>query len=100
MDESLKRWRCGDGHTLGFVRRNGSGVRQLMLLREAIGEEPAKAASPEGGTEVDVMAVVEGYVADVRCSICGAVRTWVPGEEALRKMMESAARRGDVEARR
>jgi hypothetical protein len=30
--------------------------------------------------EVDVVAVVEGKV-DVRCSICGRVRTWFPGIE-------------------
>ena len=98
MDE-LRRWRCKEGHTLGFVRRNGSGVRQLLLLREAMEEggegghvgPPVQEAVEED--EVDVMAVVEGYVADVRCSICGRVRTWVPGEEALRRML----RQGSVE---
>ena len=28
--------------------------------------------------QVDVVAVVDGWVVDVRCSICGRVRTWVP----------------------
>lgn len=78
-DDELKPWKCKGGHTLGLVRRNGSGVRQLLLYREAVGDEMA---------EVDVMAVVEGYVADVRCSVCGRVRTWVPGEEALARLLE------------
>jgi len=84
----MKPWKCPGGeHVLGMVVRNGSGVRQLVLYREAIW---ADAVRPDEAEEVDVMAVVEGYVADVRCSICGSVRTWVPGEEAMRKLLEGA----------
>lgn len=72
MKEAVKPWMCRGGHVLGQVRRNGSGVRQLLLYREAI--EP-------GEGEVEVMAVVDGLVMDVRCSVCGRVRTWVPGRE-------------------
>lgn len=77
-------WRCENGHVMGSVRRNGSKVAQLLLFREAL-------ADVERPAEVDVIAVVEGYVADVRCSVpgCGAVRTWVPGEAALRRLMAS-----------
>jgi hypothetical protein len=120
-DESeVKAWRCGGGHVLGWVVRRNR-VRVLLLLREALegrpqgratrcgesgqqggevleGERGARelGGSPlrsdgEGG-EVDVMAVVEGYVADVRCSVCGRVRTWVPGQEAVRKMLRQAER--------
>ncbi len=83
-----KGWMCGprDGryhHVLGQVVRNGSGIRQLLLYRQAVDPE-----ADEPG-EVDVMAVVVGQVMDVRCSICGRVRTWVPGEEALRALVES-----------
>jgi len=35
MDE-LKEWKCKQGHVMGQVRRNGSGVRQLLLYREAV----------------------------------------------------------------
>jgi len=48
--------------------------------------------------EVDVMAVVEGLVLDVRCSICGYVRTWAPGEEAIKRLVERYGRRGEVSA--
>jgi hypothetical protein len=90
--EADKPWMCcksteGSQHVLGQVVRNGSGVRQLLLYRTAVdlqAEEPG---------EVDVMAVVEGHVMDVRCSICGRVRTWVPGEEALRALIEAVKRR-------
>jgi hypothetical protein len=86
MDE-VKTWRCGNGHVLGVVSRNGSGVRRLLLYRVAVDPGPQVPPSPrpspcegEGGmAEVDVLAVVEGYVADVRCSVCGRVRSWFPG---------------------
>jgi hypothetical protein len=72
------------------VRRNGSGIRQLLLYREATPGEQARLSSPsetmERG-EIEIMAVVEGYVADVRCSQCGEVRTWVPGQEALQRLL-------------
>ena len=75
-----KPWRCKGGHALGQVMRNGSGVRRLFLFREA------QAEPGEGNTEV--MAVVEGFVADVRCSVCGEIRTWFPGEEALKELLK------------
>ena len=83
----MKAWKCPGGeHVLGMVVRNGSGVRQLVLYRIAIPSNSQESDSQI--EEVEVMAVVEGYVADVRCSICGRVRTWVPGEEAMRKLLE------------
>lgn len=77
----ITAWRCQGGHVMGQVARNGRGVRQLLLYRVAV--DPAV-----DDTAVDVIAVVEGYAADVRCSVCGRVRTWVPGEEALRQLIE------------
>lgn len=78
MDE-LKIWRCGKGHALGVVRRNGRGVEQLLLYRHAIA----------GGSseQVDVMAVVEGSVMDIRCDICGEMRTWAIGQAAMERLM-------------
>lgn len=95
MSEMRKMWKCKNGHALGSVGTNGSKVVQLYLFRQAIdmGDE-----HPE---EVDVVAVVEGYVADVRCSVpgCGAVRTWVPGEAALRRLLSAMGQgRGDGRA--
>lgn len=71
-------WKCKNGHVMGQVVRNGSNVRQLLLFREAVGPDD----------EFEVMALVEGYAADVRCSVCGAVRTWVPGQEAIDRLVE------------
>jgi len=85
MDE-LKAWRCASGHVMGMVMRDGGGVRRLLLYREALTPDPSHNSGR--GEGVEVMAVVEGYVADVKCSICGLVRTWVPGEEAIRRLLE------------
>ena len=69
MSES-KVWKCANGHTLGMVIRNSSRVQQLLLFRQAAAE----------GCEGEVIAVVEGKVLDVRCSVsgCGCARTWFP----------------------
>lgn len=69
-------WRCPEGHVLGQVRRNGSKVQRLLLYRAAVSYQQSAISSIQ---EVDVMAVVEGLVMDVRCSICGGIRTWRPG---------------------
>lgn len=86
--QSEKVWRCehDKNHILGQVRRNGKGIRQLMLYRLAV---DLGAEQPE---EVDVMAIVEGYVTDVKCSICGFTRTWMPGQEALARLLKQAER--------
>lgn len=87
--DEVKPWKCpGTGHVLGMVQRNGRGIRQLWLYRQAVDLE----AADEERAEVDVMAIVEGLALDVRCSICGQVRTWVPGEEAIRRLIESRRR--------
>lgn len=92
MDENtIVPWKCSNkackAH-LGRVVRNGSGVRQLLLYREAT-PSPSPTALPLGGEmegEFEVMGLVEGRM-EVKCSVCETVRTWVPGEEALRQLL-------------
>jgi hypothetical protein len=81
--ELVATWKCQNGHVMGQVMRNGRGIRQLLLYRQAVDLEAWK---PE---EVEVMAVIEGLVIDVECSICKTARTWAPGEEAIRRLMEA-----------
>ncbi len=64
-------WRCRGGHVLGRVFKNGSKGRRLLLYRQAVDERV------EEMVDVDVIAVVV-WAVDVRCSICGRCRTWVP----------------------
>ena len=69
---------------MGFVTRNGSKVQRLLLLRNAIEDGDVLPDLPVGVEvvqvrELEVMAVVEGYAADVRCSVCGSIRSWFPG---------------------
>lgn len=76
----MRVWRCPNGHALGVVRRSGAHLRQLLLYRHAVADTGKPA-------QVDVMAVVEGSVMDIRCEICGGVRTWNIGQESLEKLM-------------
>lgn len=93
FDGSVKAWRCRKGgvgnHVLGQVFRDGNGTRKLALYRNAVDPEAEGAEM----AEVEVMAVVDGFVADIKCSICGCVRTWVPGEESLRQLIERTGRK-------
>lgn len=80
----VKRWKCPNGHTLGVVRRSkigGAHVTRLELFRQALAD---------GEGDVDVMAVVEGTVLNVRCSVpgCGESRTWVLGDDALEGLLQ------------
>lgn len=84
----VKIWRCKHGHALGQVRKNGRGVSQLYLYRHAVESGAAPA-------EVDVMAVVQGSVVDIRCDVpgCGEMRTWVPGEAEMERLLARYANR-------
>lgn len=85
MDQ-MKPWKCKGGHVLGHVARNGRGIRQLYLYRHAVDMGADEPGEPE------VMGILQGLMMDVQCDICGAVRTWVPGEEALERLLEAARR--------
>jgi hypothetical protein len=109
MDE-IKAWKCENGHVMGQIVKNGRGVTRLLLYREAVNlvapqaissqtptpcgagaslpsPEDGRGSREEGIGDVDVMAVIEGYAVNIVCSKCGCIRSWVPGEEALRKML-------------
>lgn len=79
MPEDKRVWRCPNGHVLGVVERNGSHVRQLQLLRNAIWEYTV---FPD-----DFVATIIGSVTEVRCSLCGSTRTWVPGQEYIDELI-------------
>lgn len=65
----MKQWRCRNGHILGFIRWNGNGLAQLMVLREALDMDAEK---PD---EVDLFGPLSGSM-PVRCSICDDVQVW------------------------
>lgn len=89
------KWLCQGkaGHVLGVSVRVKVEVKirgqkriyyidRLMKLRNAIdpqAEEPA---------EVEVDCEVEGTTYDIRCTVCGARRTWWMGEAALTRFLE------------
>lgn len=76
----LKQWQCGCGVTLGYMRKNGDGLTQLMLLRQPLdmtAERPA---------EVDLLGPVTGRVA-VKCS-CGKQKLWAASVDAMLELFE------------
>ena len=80
--ESVKPWRCPKCHAaLGRVERDGDGIRRLRVYQHAV-----KDGLPAG--DGVLKATVRGGSLDVHCELCSAVRTWVPGEEGLRDLLE------------
>lgn len=69
-------WRCKGGHVLGWVARRGR-LRELLVLRNA--GQPSLAPLPE----IDVVGLMSA--GEVRCSVCGEVRTWAPDRETRRR---------------
>ncbi len=88
MDE-MRIWTCENGHVLGLVRRNGRGMTQLMVYRQAVDMAAEEPEAPE------VMSIAEGTVVDIRCSVCEAMRTWVAGEAAIERLLRHCAPRND-----
>ena len=91
--DGVKQWKCdaNSSHVLGILKRVESSVQvdgttiryhttQVMLFKETINLD---AEMPD---EIDVVGVVEGLMLTSmtwRCTCCGAVKKWHPGEEAL-----------------
>jgi hypothetical protein len=81
--DGLKPWNCKKcAATLGQVKRNGSGIRQLLLYRHAVSMDAEKPV------DVDVLGALEGTMMDIRCDICGTVRTWEIGREAAQRVVK------------
>jgi hypothetical protein len=65
----LKQWRCKNKHILGFIRWNGDGLPQLMVLRDALDMDV------EHPHDVDLLGPLDGRM-PIRCSICDDVKVW------------------------
>lgn len=70
-DKKMKQWCCKNNHILGFIRWNGNGLPQLMVLREAL---DMQADHPD---EVDLLGPLDGRM-PIRCSVpgCDDVQVW------------------------
>lgn len=80
MSDDIRIWKCKHGHGLGVVQQNGAKIGRLMLYRNAIDVEVQNPA------EVDIIAVIDSAI-DIRCDICGEVRTWAPNQAAYERLM-------------
>lgn len=86
-NNGLKLWKCKNNHVLGIVQRVQIGsdgdnywTTRLALFRQAIDADEA--------VDIDVIANIEGTVTDIRCSVCGEVRTWWLGEAGLERLLK------------
>lgn len=82
MKHPIIPWRCKNRHILGEVTRDASGIQTLMLYRQAVD------LKQEELNEVDILSVAKVDKQMVKCSICGDVRKWLPGEKAKEKVIE------------
>lgn len=81
--DGLKQWKCPSGHVLGVVQRVRAGkghVSRLLLFRQAI--------DADCQADVDVIAAVEGTALNIRCSVCGEVRPWYIGQDAIERLLQ------------
>jgi hypothetical protein len=94
MDKKMKSWCCKNNHILGFIRWNGNGLPQLMVLREAL---DMQADHPD---DVNLLGPLTGRM-PIPCSICDDVQVWDISVESLldiyiglddRKMLEFSQR--------
>jgi hypothetical protein len=72
----MKPWVCRNNHILGYIRWNGDGIPQLMVLREALDMDA------EHPNEVDLLGPLDGRM-PIRCSICDDVQVWAISVESL-----------------
>jgi hypothetical protein len=96
------KWLCQQGkagHVLGIKvrvrveaeirgRKKVYYVDRLIKLRNAIDPQAEQPA------EVEVDCEIEGTTYDIRCTVCGARRTWWMGEAALDRFLEGRKKRG------
>lgn len=90
MNDEIREWHCEKGHVLGLVVKD-SGGSHLLLYRNAVDD------GAESPAQVDVIARIDS-ANDIRCGICGVMRTWVPSQEAFDRLMKHyKSREGKVE---
>ena len=73
-----KPWRCPEGHLLGHVQRRNN-IRYLFM---------AMIVEPDG----NILVLRITGQAEIQCPECGQVRTWFPGDEAIKDLVDRSAR--------
>lgn len=71
-------WRCANDHILGMVKRGGK--KSLLLYRHALD------MNVDAPAEVEVLGRLQGSMLEIKCDVCGAVRTWMEDEPKGRKV--------------
>ncbi len=78
-------WKCGKDHILGMTKRNGRGIRVLLLYRHAVD------MGAESPAEVEVMGRLQGMMLEIKCDVpgCGEARTWAEDAAARRRKVKN-----------
>lgn len=85
MPASERRmWKCPRGHVIGEVKylTRDKGVRVRALMQYDRSETKLPDELPA------LRAKLIGDAYDVRCTICGTVRDWYMGEDAINELLE------------
>lgn len=76
-------WRFSCGHIGGEIQmaRMGSGRMRILLLYE-------QSQKTRPGCRPALRGRLLGTMYDIRCTICGCIRDWVIGDDALQELLE------------
>jgi hypothetical protein len=92
MPASERRfWKCPNGHVMGEVAReaaNGRHVRVLLLYEASVEIAPEDMPTLRGR--------LSGNMDDVRCTCCGATRSWEIGQDSLDVLLERTLKNSKV----
>lgn len=77
-------WTCENGHVLGLVVKH-NGITRLQVLRQAM---PAEDYNEYSAVNlVGMIAELTGTADWIKCTICGAERTWSVSEEGMTQLL-------------
>jgi len=82
-NEKAVPWKCDNEHILGMMKRGKK--KSLLLYRHALD------MSVEEPVEVEVLGHLQGSMLEIKCDVCGAVRTWMEDEPKGRKVVSYVA---------
>ena len=83
-------WWCTKGHIMGEIRKislggtSGAKVRALLLFEKSLASE---ADIPKELPPLRMTAVGDGR--DIACTICGHLRDWNIGEDAMEQLLST-----------
>lgn len=82
----IREFEDGKGHVLGQIHEDGRGLKELWVYQNAVDHTQA------GGGDLPEVIVCTDSASKVKCTICGEVRAWIPGEAELERIIQRKRR--------